>query len=131
MQLDTFYNITEQVELFLLSILLGAALGVVFDAFRLLRAVFETARKSFLVHLADFLYICFYSFAVFTYAAVMARGEVRLFFVIGSICGFLLETLTIGDTVTSIVRYISDKIHAGIRRLWAYILKLFKKNQLN
>jgi hypothetical protein len=131
MQLDTFYNVTEQVELFLLSILLGAALGVVFDAFRLLRAVFVTARKGFLVHVADFLYICFYAFAIFTYAAVMARGEVRLFFIIGSICGFLLETLTIGDTVTSIVRFISDKIHTMFKNLWTYILKLFRKNQLN
>jgi hypothetical protein len=131
MQLDTFYNITEQAELFFLSILLGAALGVVFDAFRLIRAMFVTARKGFLVHAADFLYICFYAFVIFTYAAVMGRGEVRLFFVIGSICGFLLETLTIGDTVTRIVRFISDKIHSALKRLWAYILKLFTKNQLN
>jgi spore cortex biosynthesis protein YabQ len=131
MSLDTFYSVTEQAELFLLSVLVGAALGVVFDAFRLLRAVFLTARKSFLVHVADFIFVLFYTFVIFTYSAVSARGEVRFFIFIGSLCGFLIETLTIGDSVTKAVRYISDKIHAFLKRLldslWAFLLK-FKDN---
>ncbi|MDR0974462.1 MAG: spore cortex biosynthesis protein YabQ [Ruminococcus sp.] len=130
MILDTFYTVTEQAELFLLSVFVGASLGVVFDAFRLLRAVFVTARKSFLVHAADFLFILFYAFVVFTYSAVLARGEIRFFIVIGSLCGFLIETLTIGDSVTKAVRYISDKIHAALKRafnsLWTFILNFFK-----
>jgi spore cortex biosynthesis protein YabQ len=135
MLLDTFYTVTEQAELFLLSVLVGAALGVVFDAFRLIRAVFLTARKSFLVHAADFLFVLIYALTIFTYSAVLARGEIRFFILVGSLCGFLLETLTIGDSVTKAIRYVSDKIHAFLRRVYnafcASLLKFMKKFRHN
>ncbi|MDR0987436.1 MAG: spore cortex biosynthesis protein YabQ [Ruminococcus sp.] len=135
MLLDTFYTVTEQAELFLLSVVVGAALGVVFDATRLIRAVFVTARKSFLVHVLDFLFILIYALTIFTYSAVFARGEIRFFILIGSLCGFLIETLTIGDSVTKLIRFVSDKIHAFLKRVfdsvWAFILKLTKNFRHN
>jgi hypothetical protein len=124
MSLDTFFSVSQQAELFLLSVLLGAGLGVIYDAFRLLRAVFLTARKNVAVHIADFIYVLFYAFCIFIYSMVCCRGEVRLYIVIGSICGFILEILTIGDTITSFVRLVSDKIHGFFHTLWEKSLNL-------
>jgi hypothetical protein len=120
MKLDTFFTVTEQAEIFLLAVLLGGALGVVFDAFRLLRAVFVTARRKIAVGIADFLYVLFYAFCIFIYSALLGRGEVRFFIIIGSLCGFTLEVMTIGGAVTSLTRTVSDKIHAYCRRLWDF-----------
>jgi spore cortex biosynthesis protein YabQ len=127
MRLDTFFTVSEQAELFLLSVCLGAALGVIFDAFRLLRAVFNTARMKVAVHIADFLYVCFYAFCIFLYSTVLSRGEVRFFVVIGSLCGFCLEVLTIGDYVTAFVRIVSDKIHRFFHNLWELSLNFRRK----
>jgi hypothetical protein len=58
---------------------------------------------------------------------VLSRGEVRIFVVIGSLCGFVLEVLTIGDYVTAFVRMISDKIHSFFHNIWAKSLNFRKK----
>jgi hypothetical protein len=120
MKLETFFTVTEQAEIFLISVVLGAALGVVFDSFRLLRAVFVTARRKGAVAVADFLFVLFYAFCIFIYSVLFGRGEVRFFIVVGSLCGFAVEVITIGGTVTSLTRTVSDKIHAYCRKLWDF-----------
>jgi hypothetical protein len=131
MKLETFFTVTEQAEIFLLAVVLGAALGVVFDAFRMFRAVFVTARKKIAVGVADFLFVLFYAFCIFIYSVMLGRGEVRFFIIIGSLCGFVLEVITIGDTVTSATRFVSDKIHGYFKKLWDFSLNFRSKFRHN
>lgn len=119
MHLDTFFSISQQTALFLLSVVLGAALGVVYDCFRVFRIVFPPAAKNAAVAVEDIIFWLFYGFCVFCYSAVLARGQVRFFIVLGSLIGFVLYLVTIGNAVTGIIRRIVTAVYKVLRKVYS------------
>lgn len=109
--------------LFLLSVPLGAGLGVVYDCFRVLRAVFPPAAKPRAVFAEDVLFCLIYGFSVFCYCAVLARGQVRFFIVFGSLLGFALYLLTIGSVVIGIIRGIAEAVRKLLRKVYSYAIE--------
>lgn len=108
MNLETFFTVSEQCTLFMLSVVLGLGIGVLYDVFRTLRIVFPPAAKKNAVFAEDIIFMVISGAAVFLYAAVLCRGQVRLFCVIGTFLGFLLYLATVGSIIVGIFRSIAS-----------------------
>ena len=87
MDLETFFTVSEQCSLFLLSVVLGLGIGVFYDVFRTLRIVFPPAAKKNAVFVEDIIFMAASGAAIFLYSAVLCRGQVRFFCVIGTLLG--------------------------------------------
>jgi hypothetical protein len=129
LNLETFFSITKQTELFFVSVVIGAALGVLFDATRLLRIIIRKAGGAFFCTLTDTLFMLFSAFCLFIYSAEAARGQVRFFIVLGALIGFLLEILTIGDFITKTVKKAADAVRAFLSRIANGFKRLQKSQQ--
>ena len=116
--LETFFTANEQIELFLGSVLLGTALGAVFDVFRVIRIIFPAAGKRTAVTVCDILYMLIFGAAVFFYSAVFGRAEVRFFYAVGALLGAVLFSLTVGQAVISAVRGCRDLLQRLVRKIY-------------
>ena len=123
MHLDTFFSVSEHTSLFLLSVVMGAALGVVYDCFRVVRILFPPAAGSKAAAAGDIIFWLIYGFCVFCYTAALARGQVRFFIVLGSLAGFVLYILTVGNFITGIIRRIVTAFHNLLRRVYSEIIE--------
>jgi hypothetical protein len=129
LNLETFLSVTKQTELFLLAVVLGAGLGILFDALRVLRIIIRTAGNAFFCGFTDTLFVLFSAFCIFLFCAETAHGQVRFFVVIGAALGFLLEILTTGDIVTSLVRKAANAVRAELLRIINGFKRLQKSQQ--
>ncbi len=123
MGIETFFDISEQVMLFLLAVLVGAGLGVLYDVFRLIRVVFPPAKKTGMVTFMDVLFWLIYAFVIFVYSVQYGRGQVRFFFFIGSVLGFVLYIVTVGSVVMGIIRNVVSVIVKILRFVYSFTLK--------
>ncbi|MBQ2823184.1 MAG: spore cortex biosynthesis protein YabQ [Oscillospiraceae bacterium] len=121
MQLDTFFTVSEQLLQFLLSVVLGAGLGVVYDVFRVIRIVFPFARKKGAVCVGDIIFMVLCGFAVFLFAAMFCRGEVRFFCIFGAVPGFILYMLTLGNFVTGVFRVIVTAVVKILQKVYSLL----------
>ncbi len=115
---ETFFSSGEQAALFLGSVLLGAVLGAVFDVFRVIRIIFPCARKKTAVMICDIIYMLISGAAVFFYAAVYGRAEVRFFFAAGAFLGAVLFSVTAGSVITSAARHCRDAVRKALYGLY-------------
>lgn len=118
MSLETFFSVSEQCSLFLLSVILGMGIGVFYDVFRTLRIVFPPAAKKNAVFAEDIIFMVVSGAAVFLYAAVLCRGQVRFFCIVGTLLGFTLYIATVGSIIVGIFRSAAN-----------FITKLLPKNR--
>lgn len=123
LELETFFDINEQVMQFLLSVVLGAGMGVVFDVFRVLRVVFPPAKKTGMVTVQDILFWALYAFVIFVYSVQYGRGQVRFFFFLGSLLGFALYILTVGNVIIGVIRKIASFVAKILRFVYSFTLK--------
>lgn len=110
MSLETFFSISEECILFLLSTVMGAGLGILYDIFRIIRIIFPFASKKSAVFVEDILFMLISGAAVFLYAAVMCRGQVRFFCILGTFLGFLLYITAVGNAIIGLLRRIAEKM---------------------
>lgn len=107
----TDFGFAEQTEIFLLSVLLGGGLGVLYEFIRVLRVLFKHGR--IILNAEDFFYMLLVGFSLYTFS-VQLSGEIRYFTVFGLIMGWVLERFTVGNGVVfvlkSIIGWIRDKI---------------------
>lgn len=127
MKLDTFFSISRQTLIFLLSVILGAVLGVLYDCFRVLRVLFPPAAKPKAVFIGDVLFWLIYGFCVFCYGAVFARGQVRLFIIFGSLIGFALYLLTVGSVVIGVIRCAAEAVRKILLKVYSGTIEPFVK----
>ena len=127
MHLNTFFSVSQHTSIFLISVVLGAALGIVYDCFRVLRIIFPPAAKRGAVIAEDIIFWLIYGFCIFCYAAAYARGQVRFFMFFGSLIGFVLYIVTIGNTITGVIRKIFDTIYKVLRKVYSFVIGPFVK----
>lgn len=130
MQIETFFSVSQQTAFFLLSAVLGAAMGVVYDVFRVFRILFPPAAKSKPVAVQDVLFWLIYGFCIFCYSSEVCGGSLRFFMFLGSLLGFTLYILTIGNLITGILRQIAETVRKILRTVYSLlfepIVKLLK-----
>lgn len=114
-----------------MAVVLGAALGVVYDCFRVFRIVFPPAAKSGAVVLQDIIFWMFYGFCIFCYFTIAGRGQIRFFVFFGSLLGFVLYILTLGNLVTGIIRRVVTTVYGILRKVYSRtiepIVKLLRR----
>ena len=123
MHLDTFFSVSQHTFLFLTSVVLGAALGILYDCFRVLRIVFPPAAKKNAVIAEDIVFWVIYGFCIFCYAAAYARGQVRFFMVFGSLIGFVLYIVTLGNLVTGAIRRVFEVVYKILHKVYSLLFE--------
>lgn len=117
--LETFFTPTQQLMLFFYSILLGAAISLLYDAFRVIRTL--VPHTWILVAIEDILFCLIWAISVFVFSMELSRGEVRAYFFLGNILGFILCHFTVGNVAVGVIRRISDII----KSIFKWLYKIF------
>lgn len=110
-----------ETEIFLLSVLLGGGMGVVYDFLRVIRALIPHGK--IFTFIEDFAYVVLFGFALFTFSTGLT-GSVRYFSVVGMILGCIIERFSVGNAVVFVVR----KFAEGVRnKIFSPIFKFITK----
>lgn len=117
---ETFYSVQEQLVLFGISCVFGAALGVCYDVLRAARLIFP--HNSWVILFEDILFLGGYAVFITAFASAAARGELRFYFVIGNILGFILYLCTVGSIVIKTMR----KLYSLFRSVFLFIIRPFR-----
>ena len=124
---EAFFTVSQQTSLFLLSVLMGAVMGVLYDVFRAVRAAFPFMRKTIPTVVCDILFMLIAGLTVYIFSLLFAGGEVRGYYWLGSALGMVIYLMTVGTVVIGIIRWVSELIYRIIRRLWVFFTKPFAK----
>lgn len=114
---DYIFGLQYETKLFLLSFLVGLVFGAVYDALRIIRIVKK--HHKLVVFVEDFIFIIFCSFWYFIFSTDLARGQIRLFILIGMFIGFIIYLLTVGSITTrfaSAIREVYEKFESMLKR---------------
>lgn len=93
-------------------------MGVVYDVFRVLRILFPPAAKTGAAAVQDILFWLIYGLCIFFYSAAVCGGKLRLFMFLGSLAGFALYIVTIGNFITEILRRFVTAVYKIIRKVY-------------
>ncbi len=102
--LESFFTVSQQLKLFLLSCMFGIPIGIVFDIFRTLRIIFPHGK--IIIVIEDMLFFIMYGIFLMSFTVAAARSEFRAYFCIGNFLGFILYYFTVGNFVINIIKYI-------------------------
>ncbi len=102
---------------FLIAMLLGAALGVVYDLFKILRLV--GIRSSFAVFVEDITFFAICTVAMFSYYMQFTDGKFRIFAFVAAVLGFVVYFKTLEKVVFFIVR----KVYGFFVKIFGFLYK--------
>ena len=121
-------TVSAETRLFLLSVLLGLPLGILLDAFRLLRALIPHCWLPVL--LEDALYAFTFVFLLECCAMTFAGGSVRYYYALGAAVGLLLYLMTLGVLTGRLIAQVR-RMRSGIhRRFRACVQRIAHKIRL-
>ena len=110
-------GISLQCEIFLFSIVLGSAIGVFYDCFRVVRKALKSGRV--VMFCEDILFFVSATLATFYYMSVSNGGQIRGFILLGEMFGFIIYYFTAGKLVMNV----ADGVISIIKKITAPILK--------
>lgn len=114
---DYIFGLQYETKLFLLSFLIGAVFGAVYDILRIIRIVKH--HHKIVIFVEDFFFVLFCGFWYFVFSTDMARGQIRLFTFIGIIIGLIVYLMTVGSITirfASGIKSIYDKFENWLKR---------------
>lgn len=114
-------TIAGQTWMFLLSIALGAALGVCYDVFRIVRIAVPNPPAVIVAEDLAYAVIC--TVATFLFFLTIDCGQIRLFVLFGEVIGFVLYYCTIGVLVLGVSRRIIGVVHFVCGVVWRVLLR--------
>lgn len=117
MELETFFTVSEQTRLLFCAILLGIPLGMCFDVLRVIRLLIRHGKLA--AALEDIFFLLLWTGALICFSVVLARGELRGYYVLGSALGFLLYCCTIGNLLLPLMRRVLSAVGRALRWLMA------------
>ncbi|MBQ7069731.1 MAG: spore cortex biosynthesis protein YabQ [Ruminococcus sp.] len=114
-----------ETQLFLLSVLIGFAMGAVYDIFRMVRIATKSGR--ILTFVCDVVYTVLFWFVLFTFCTGLT-GQIRVFALFGMLTGAVMERLSLGNLAVRafgrLWRWLLRKIFAPLK---GFITKLIRK----
>lgn len=111
-------------ELFLLSVVLGCGLGLLYDIFRVFRVALPHGK--ILTFFEDIIYTFLYGFALFTFCTGLT-GAIRGFVLVGMLIGSVIEHLTVGNAVVSVLRSLFSVIRKLFAKTFSPVVKFITK----
>ncbi len=100
---DMHFTLEAETQIYLLSILLGVGIGILYDLFRAVRIMFK--HKNWLVVTEDLVFAALAGFAMFTFATGLT-GTLRVFTLFGMAAGFVVEHFSVGNLAMFVLRKI-------------------------
>lgn len=100
--------VINQATLFLIFILNGFLVGVLFDIFRIIRKTFKT--KDIVTYIQDILFWILTGFLIIYFVFNFSEGEIRGYMFIAIVLGIGMYILTCSKIITIISVYILNKI---------------------
>ena len=113
--------LAEQTIAFLQAMIVGAAMGILYDLFRISRIAIPTARVVVIVE--DILYFSICAVATFLLMMSSLDGQVRIFVLMGQLIGAILYFCTVGRLVMKISRTIINIVRGILRFIFRWILR--------
>lgn len=113
-------RVAPETILFLYACLLGAALGVFYDLFRMLRMV--TGGNAVLVFAEDLVFALAAAGVTFWFCLASCHGWLRGFVLAGEGLGFLLYHFTVGELVIRLFALLLRAVKWVLRGVWLWIL---------
>ena len=111
-------NSSSQILTFGLSILFGFSLAVFFDFLRGIR--FLIKRKNLYIFFTDLFFWLFSAFCLFCFSLEFSKGEIRGYYIVGSLIGFAINLLTISKFTIKIFKFIFIKINSILKATFQY-----------
>ena len=108
-----------QVLSFLWSIAMGAALGLLYDCFRIARIALPSPAP--VVAIQDIVFGLLAAIVSFGYLLTAVDGKLRLFLLIGEAVGGALYYATVGDVVMALSHFIIHLIRGFLAFIWCII----------
>lgn len=122
---EAFMTVSRQTELFLLSVGVGAALGVVYDVFRALRAMLPPLGKTVPTAICDIIYMIIAGAAIYLFSLTAAGGEIRGYYWLGALLGWIIYIFTVGAAVIGVIRAVFSSVYKVLRKIYGVISKPF------
>ena len=101
-------SMADQTTFFMLTVLLGAVSGFIYDIFRIIRKIVK--HPDFLTQFEDLLYWVVVSILFFYYILHRNSGEVRIYAIIGMFSGMCLYFLTLSKLIIRASVFIIDLV---------------------
>lgn len=120
---DTYFTVAEEVRLFGLSCLMGAAVGAAYDVLRTFRMILH--HNKMLTAVEDILFLAAYSAALTAFSSAAAKGELRAYFAIGNILGAAVYFVTVGNIVVKTLRKLFSIIKAALKLFFRPVVSFF------
>ena len=120
--------VTSQIIVFLFSMILGAALSLIFDGFRILNAVLTVNLKR--IFFEDIIYFILSAFITFTYILVANGGEIRVYIILGELLGWTIYRLTLGKFVYKIIFTVVKFLGRWFSKLKKYFISKIPKDKM-
>lgn len=120
---ETFFTVSEELRLFGMSCIMGAALGPVFDVFRAFRLILR--HNDALTAIEDVLFFMLYAAALIVFSQLAARSEMRLYFAVGNVLGFAVYHFTVGSVVLRTISKLIGMIRAVFRLFFIPLRRFF------
>lgn len=111
--------VSSQVHIFLWSVLGGAAIGFIYDLFRIKRKTVKTG--ALFTWLEDFLYWVLVALIMFLLVYYSNDGEIRGYIFLGTAIGVVLYALLLSKSVIKTSMFIIHLIGKICRTLWKVI----------
>lgn len=112
--------VTSQIHIFLIFIINGIIIALIFDAFRILRKTFKT--PDWLTYLEDILFwvisCIILAFSIYTYN----NGEIRLYMFIGLLIGSILYIVTLSKYIIKTFVFIINKFKNIFKAIVFYVM---------
>lgn len=109
-------SLISQISFFLVSAVVGVALSLFFDVFRVINIILKFSTKR--IFFEDVTYFVLCAVMTFMYLLVVAQGEIRFYIIVGETIGWLIYRFTIGRLIYrclfSVVKF-GQKIAAKIK----------------
>lgn len=119
--LESFFTVSEQLKLFLLSCLFGLPAGMCYDVFRTVRLMIP--HKKWAVAAEDIVFFCLYAVFVMSFTVSAARSEFRFYFCLGNILGFTVYHFTVGNLIVHILKTFIMKVKKILNVIFSPIRK--------
>ena len=110
--------VTDQALLFLIFIVNGIIIGLLFDFFRILRRSFKT--KDFITYIEDILFWVLTGLLLLYSIFTFNNGEIRLYMLIGAILGCIIYMLSISNFIVKI----NTKIIISLKNILSKIINI-------
>lgn len=122
------FFLSQQVNVFFMSIICGLLLGVLNEPFRFLR--YTTFKGKIDVIIMDIIFMIISAFITFLYSLCFNKGYVRWFVIFGELCGFLMFRYSIGLLTQRIYNILLKGINCIgkiIKNIFTAIVTIFSK----